>query len=700
MRAAILALMSAVCIALFVIGAPASAGPLQENGFTLTVSVSGQGHVSSSPGGIDCPSRCSATFAVESAVTLSKSANSGWDFAGWGGDCSGTGGCKVTMTKNRKVDATFQQPSGPPPPPPPPPPKPKSTLTVAVTGPGTVASTTAGIVCGTDCTQDYDQGASVTLAPVPNDGARFAGWGGACTGTGLCSVTMDASKSATAKFSVRGARTPETQPLPNAGDIVNQVTVDRPYSLTMRFLCYSRNELFLTNLYRDVLERPIDPLSLAVLAPKLNAGTPAKDIALGVLQGLEYRTLLIRGFYTTFLHRAPSPAELTAGLAQLGAGVGDEDFEATLLGSGEYLSTRGGGTNDGFLDALFQDLLGRTPSSSERGTLRTAIENATPRSQIAKRILTSSEAKTRIVKGFFSAFLNRQPTQAELNTYLAQLDAGASPENVAATVLGSLEYVGKAGEYQGNVRWADGATSPGTLAHAGKRCMITATHTYTKPGNRLVMVDVLAPDGGKTTLTRRLHVLAGPGSTGGGGPGTPPPAGKENVQPSGTVLIKVNGKFVPLKNFKQVPFGTELDTTKGAVKLTSHDGSTGTFYQGRFTLLPGLDTPVPGKNSRRVVVIVLTGGNFKACSTRTTAGTSAKPKPKGKSVRHTWGNARGSFRTKGRYAAATVRGTLWRTDDFCNGTLVTVRRGKIDVFDQVLRRHFLIPAGRSYLAPR
>jgi len=702
MRAAILALTCAAGIALFVVGTPASAGPLQENGFTLTVSVSGQGHVSSSPGGIDCPGRCSATFPVESTVTLSKSASSGWDFAGWGGDCSGTGGCKVTMTKNRKVNATFQQPSEPPPTPPPPPPKPKFTLTVAVTGPGTVASTTPDIVCGTDCTQDYDQGASVTLAPLPGDGARFAGWGGACTGMGLCTVTMDASKSATAKFAVRGARTPETKPLPNAGDIVNQVTVDHLYKLTMRFLCYSRNELFLTNLYRDVLERPIDPLSLASLAPKLNAGTPAKDVALGVLQGLEYRTLLVGGFYTTFLHRAPSPTELTAGLAQLGAGVGDEDLEATLLGSSEYLSARGGGTNDGFLDALFQDLLGRLPTSSERGILRTAIENGTPRSQIAKRILTSGEARTRVVKSFFDAFLSRQPTQAELNAYLAQLDAGASPESVAASVLGSPEYFGKIGEYEGSVRWADGATSPATLAHVGKRCTITATHTYTRPGDRLVMVDVLAPDGGKTTLTRRLHVLAGPGSTGAGGPGTPPPAGKENVQPSGTVLIKVNGKFVPLGAFRQVPLGTELDTTKGSVKLTSPDGSTGTFYQGRFKLLPGLDTPVPGKKSKRVIVIVLTGGNFKACP-RTTAAASAKkpkPKPKGKTVRHTWGNAKGSFRTKGRYAAATVRGTLWRTADFCNGTLVTVRRGKVDVFDQVLRRHFLIPAGRSYFAPR
>jgi uncharacterized repeat protein (TIGR02543 family) len=697
-RAAIVVVGCLAAIVLFVLGAPASAGPLQEGTYKLSVSVSGQGHVSSSPHGIDCPSNCSATFGVESTVTLSQSANSGWVFSGWGGDCSGTGGCKVTMTKDRKVNATFQQPPAPPPPPPPPPPKPKFTLTVAVTGPGMVASTAAGILCGTDCTQEYDQGTGVTLAPLTGSGARFVGWGGACTGTDLCKVTMDAAKSVTATFLMQGARPPETRPLPGAGDIVNQVTVDHPYKLTMRFLCYSRNELFLTSLYRDVLGRAIDPVSLALLGPKLSAGMPPKEAALGVLQSLEYRSLLIGGFYTTFLHRAPSPIELAAGLAQLVAGATDESLEAALLGSTEYLSSRGGGTNDGFLDALFQDLLGRAPTASERGTQRTAIENGTPRSQIATRILTSGEARMKVIKTFFSTFLNRQPTQAELDAYLAQLGAGASIESVASAVLGSPEYVGKAGEYQGSVRWGDGATSPGKFLHVGKRCTITATHTYTKPGDRLVLVNVLAPDGGTTPLTRQLHVLAGPGTTG-GGPGTPPPSGKENVQPSGTVLIKVNGKFVPLENFKQVPFGTELDTTKGAVKLTSHDGSTGTFYQGRFKLLPGLDTPVPGKKSKRVTVILLTGGNFKACS-RTTAGTDAKPKPKGKTVRHAWGNAKGSFRTKGRFAAATVRGTLWRTDDYCNGTLITVRRGKLDVFDQVKRKHFLVPAGTSYFAQR
>jgi len=111
--------------------------------------------------------------------------------------------------------------------------------------------------------------------------------------------------------------------------------------------------------------------------------------------------------------------------------------------------------------------------------------------------------------------------------------------------------------------------------------------------------------------------------------------------------------------------------------------------------LPELDTIKPGQPAKRVSTLLLTGGNFKLCKARTTASVSAKRKP----VRHVWGNAKGEFRTKGRFAAATVRGTLWLTTDFCEGTNIRVVRGKVDVFDRVKRKHFLVTAGHSLFVP-
>ncbi len=71
------------------------------------------------------------------------------------------------------------------------------------TGTGTVTSIPAGINCGSDCTEAYNAGTVVTLTAVADASSIFGGWSGACSGTGACSVTMDASKSVTATFNIR-----------------------------------------------------------------------------------------------------------------------------------------------------------------------------------------------------------------------------------------------------------------------------------------------------------------------------------------------------------------------------------------------------------------------------------------------------------------------------------------------------------------
>lgn len=77
-------------------------------------------------------------------------------------------------------------------------------LTVAMsgTGTGTVTSSPAGIDCGSTCSAEYYEGKEVTLTPAPAAHSTFAGWSGACTGTGACEVTMSAAKSVTATFAL------------------------------------------------------------------------------------------------------------------------------------------------------------------------------------------------------------------------------------------------------------------------------------------------------------------------------------------------------------------------------------------------------------------------------------------------------------------------------------------------------------------
>ncbi len=76
---------------------------------TLSVAKSGTGSgtVTSSTGGIDCGSTCSASLNTGTSVTLTAASSNGSTFTGWTGACSGTGTCTVTMDTAKSVTATF-----------------------------------------------------------------------------------------------------------------------------------------------------------------------------------------------------------------------------------------------------------------------------------------------------------------------------------------------------------------------------------------------------------------------------------------------------------------------------------------------------------------------------------------------------------------------------------------------------------------
>ena len=159
----------------------------------------------------------------------------------------------------------------------------------------------------------------------------------------------------------------------------------------------------------------------------------------------------------------------------------------------------------------------------------------------------------------------------------------------------------------------------------------------------------------------------------------------------GKVLVKVPGsrKFVQLTSADNIPVGAVIDATKGTVRLTSAADSAGTtqtseFYSGVFKV-------AQNAAAKGVTDLILTGGSFKRC--RGAGRASASP-----TVRKLWGSGSGKFRTKGRFSAASIRGTTWLTADRCDGTLTTVTVGSVTVRDLVRKRNIVLKAPKSYLA--
>ena len=154
------------------------------------------GFVFTATGSISCgqgQTVCSTSLTPGTSITLNSNdpTNESTSFDGWsGGLCSGTGTCTFTPTDAVTVTATYTLHT--------------NTLTVSRsgTGSGTVTSTDvpATITCGSTCSAAYPILSTIQLSAAAATGSNFIGWSGDCTGTDLCTVSLDQARNVTAEF--------------------------------------------------------------------------------------------------------------------------------------------------------------------------------------------------------------------------------------------------------------------------------------------------------------------------------------------------------------------------------------------------------------------------------------------------------------------------------------------------------------------
>jgi hypothetical protein len=150
--------------------------------FPFSSSVVGSGTIETT---LPCQSDCtSLQLDNEEQVSVRAVPKPGWKFAAWTGACSGaTTDCTFEVGGPTTLTATFVRAP--------------LRITVSVSGPGRVSSSPAGIACPGACSATF-RATRARLTARPAAGWRFAGWSGACRGTGVC--TMEAAGSVRARF--------------------------------------------------------------------------------------------------------------------------------------------------------------------------------------------------------------------------------------------------------------------------------------------------------------------------------------------------------------------------------------------------------------------------------------------------------------------------------------------------------------------
>lgn len=172
-------------------------GGIPGSSYTLLVTKQGSGYgtVVSIPERIECGTDCTDIF-NPGIITLTAMADPGSDFAYWSGGCTGTlPTCQLALTEDLTVNATFlptitrQYPL-------------RVLKKLRHGGSGTVVSEDRSINCGDTCRESYYKDTPITLIATPAPGSAFAGWvpSKLCSGTRVCTITMDKAKKIKANF--------------------------------------------------------------------------------------------------------------------------------------------------------------------------------------------------------------------------------------------------------------------------------------------------------------------------------------------------------------------------------------------------------------------------------------------------------------------------------------------------------------------
>jgi hypothetical protein len=193
-----------------------------------------------------------------------------------------------------------------------------------------------------------------------------------------------------------------------------------------------------------------------------------------------------------------------------------------------------------------------------------------------------------------------------------------------------------------------------------------------------------------------------------------PALGKSfNVSATGLVLIQINGKLVPLTQLTKIPNGTIINALHGTLTLTSAaTGGTQHATIAAKNKKPSKPKTQTGKFGGAVFKITQSHSGLATLSlvegsvNGAPSYASCKAKPGNaviarlskRTLQLLHGSAHGKFRTKGRYAAATIRGTIWTIADRCDGTLVHAIKDTVTVNDSVRHKTIALHPGHSYLA--
>jgi hypothetical protein len=183
-----------------------------------------------------------------------------------------------------------------------------------------------------------------------------------------------------------------------------------------------------------------------------------------------------------------------------------------------------------------------------------------------------------------------------------------------------------------------------------------------------------------------------------------PPPGKSLGAAGDAAAVGKGQGFVPLTEARQIPTGSEIEALHGSLKMVTATGQAGktqtaSLAGGIFKVTQARSGISKGLTNFNLVESAFKGApTYASCTAKHAALDATIAKLSSKTLQLLKVSGHGKFKTTGRYASATVRGTVWTISDRCDGTLTHAIRDTVLVDDFARHKTILLHAGQSYLA--
>jgi len=200
---------------------------------------------------------------------------------------------------------------------------------------------------------------------------------------------------------------------------------------------------FVKAAYADVLGRSPGADEVSGWTALLALGTPRSAIASGFNNSDEYRLHMIDTAYLDVLGRASEAGGRMSWLNGMRSGaLQPDDVHRIFLTTDEFYATKGGGTDAGYIQALYADIIGR-PAVASEVTYWVALLQQLGRGGVVNGFWFAAETINRQASDLFTTFLGRAASTSDVPAW-ASLIRSSGLTSARNFIMSSAEYAARA----------------------------------------------------------------------------------------------------------------------------------------------------------------------------------------------------------------------------------------------------------------